>query len=225
MRMWQNCRKCSTKLIAIRSKVKRSRGYDSSRPREWRRGGNGATGRNRKTITSGEELDRSVVWFRSSREIKFLDQNWLHRLENRRDFGIQEIWRGGSGRTVISCSIRTRSIRYKSSLDEDLLRDIRSVLFVPIRPRTWDHSLRTFSSTTFPSSSLFCRQRARRRNFPLTLSRFTYPPPPSPPPSRRTFSLSSSVHRPRSLTLSTSHGKSQIRVCLPGTWSPGGYRW
>lgn len=31
--------------------------------------------------------------------------------------------------------------------------------------------------------------------------------------------------QPRSLTLSTPHGKSQIRVCLPGTWNPGGYRW
>ena len=167
-------------------------------------------------------LDRSVVWFRSNREIKFFDQTDYTGDSSRvgEIFGIREIWRN-SGRTVISCPIRTRSIRYKSSLDGDLLRDIRSVLFVPIRPRTWGHSLRHlfyhhFSLFLVLLSPVLFPQRGRR-NFLLPLSRFTYPP--------RTFPLSSSVLRPRSLTLSTSHGKSQIRVCLPGTWSPGGYRW
>lgn len=205
--------KTKQKLIvigsAIRSKVKRSRGYDSLAARKERGEGNSTTDdywRERSSI----EVD-SLISKQSRNQI--LRSDWLHRLENRRDSGIQEIWRE---RTVISCSIRTRSIRYKSSLDEDLLRDIRSILFVPIRPRTWDHSIRSPSLLPpFPSSSHFCRQRKRRRNFPLALSRFTCPP--------RTFS--SSAHRPRSLTLSTSHGKSQIRVCLPGTWSPGGYRW
>lgn len=102
---------------------------------------------------------------------------------------------------IISCWIRPGSIKDRISFDEDLLRDIRLVLFVPVRLRTWATLwiLSSLPPSVFPgvpfTSALFLRH-----------SVILYLP-----------------HHAR-LLCQPPHGKSQIRLCLPGTSNPGGYR-
>lgn len=123
----------------------------------------------------------------------------------------------------------------KSLSNEDLLGDLL-VLFVSNRP--WERTSHSSTSVLFllflfflfsfaSGVFLYCYPSSfdsfRRFRFPLA-SKLT----PFSLSLARSFPLSLSPSCGASslpLSLSTPHGKSQIRVCLPGTWNPGGYRW